>query len=239
MGCDEDEAIGALLHDVVEDGGGPAALEEIRERFGEPVAEIVQANSDTDVEPKPPWRQRKEDYIAAIAHKSPAAMRVSLADKLHNARSILFDYRVSGERLWTRFKTGEGDSVRWYYRSLAVAFEAQVPMMGRGARFALDELWRTINALDAEVATAQIDPYRGPLARLPHGGLSDFDRVDDELYSRAHQWVLAQDDLDLGPMDDGATVGDLGNAADQEMWHRADAKYLELLQERARDDRSA
>lgn len=150
MGCDEDEAIGALLHDVVEDGGGPAALQEIRERFGDPVAEIVQANSDSDTQPRPPWRQRKEDYIAQVAHKSAPALRVSLADKLHNARSILLDYRVVGEELWTRFKTGEGDSVRWYYRSLAIAFEERVADMGPGARAALDELWRTLDALDAE-----------------------------------------------------------------------------------------
>jgi hypothetical protein len=232
MGCDEDEAIGALLHDVVEDGGGPKALEEIRERFGDPVAEIVQANSDTDVEPKPPWRQRKEDYIAAIAHKSLPALRVSLADKLHNARSILFDYRVSGERLWSRFKTGEGESVRWYYRELAIAFEARVASMGRGARFALDDLWRTINALDAEVAKAKIDPYRGPLVRLPHGKLSDFDRIDEDLFSKAHHWVLSQNDMDHGPLDDNATVADLVNGSDYVMWDRVEAKYLELLQAR-------
>jgi len=149
MGCDEDEAIGALLHDVVEDGGGPAALEEIRERFGDPVAEIVQANSDTDVEPKPPWQQRKEDYIAAIAHKSVPAVRVSLADKLHNARSLLQDHRLVGDDLWQRFTTKDGDSVRWYYRALADAFEQRSDDLGPGARAALAELRRTIDELDA------------------------------------------------------------------------------------------
>jgi len=99
MGGTEDEAIGGLLHDLVEDGGGPEGLATIRERFGSDVARIVEANSDSDEEPKPPWRARKEAYIAAIAHKAPDELRVSLADKLHNARSILLDYRSEGEAL--------------------------------------------------------------------------------------------------------------------------------------------
>jgi GTP pyrophosphokinase len=108
MGGSEDEAIGALLHDLVEDGGGPAGLATIRERFGEDVARIVLANSDTDEEPKPPWEERKRAYIESIAHKAPDELRVSLADKLHNARSILLDFRSHGDELWTRFKAGEG-----------------------------------------------------------------------------------------------------------------------------------
>jgi (p)ppGpp synthase/HD superfamily hydrolase len=91
MGGDEDEAIGALLHDVVEDGGGPDALARIRREFGARVADIVEANTDTDEIPKPPWHERKARYIAGIAQKAPDAMRVSLADKLHNARAILLD----------------------------------------------------------------------------------------------------------------------------------------------------
>src|SRR5688572_18498812 len=97
MGGTEDEAIGGLLHDLVEDGGGPAGLEEIRRRFGDDVARVVEANSDADEEPKPPWRARKKAYIAGIAHKAPDELRVSLADKLHNARAILLDYRMHGE----------------------------------------------------------------------------------------------------------------------------------------------
>ena len=149
MGGSEDEAIGALLHDMVEDGGGPPALERIRDEFGEAVADIVAANSDTDVEPKPPWRQRKEDYIAGIAHKSPAALRVSLADKLHNARAILLDYRVHGEALWDRFKAGEGESIRWYYRALLDAFRARAEDLGPHAAPFLDELERVLAELDA------------------------------------------------------------------------------------------
>src|SRR3954471_16784919 len=98
MGGDEPEAIGALLHDAVEDGGGRPMLERIRAEFGEDAARIVLANSDSDSEPKPPWRQRKQQYLEAIAHKAPDELRVSLADKLHNARAILLDFRNHGEQ---------------------------------------------------------------------------------------------------------------------------------------------
>ncbi len=148
MGGTEDEAIGALLHDLVEDGGGPEGLELIRNRFGEDVARIVLANSDTDEEPKPPWRMRKEAYIASIAHKQSDELRVSLADKLHNARAICLDYRTHGESLWVRFKAGEGQSVRWYYRALARAFHAQGDALGPQALPILEELERTVDELD-------------------------------------------------------------------------------------------
>ena len=149
MGAMEDEAIGALLHDLVEDRGGPQALEAIRRRFGDDVARIVAAKSDTDEEPKTPWRARKEVYIAAIAHKRPDELRVSLADKLHNALAILLDYRTHGEELWARFKTGEGASVRWYYRSLFEAFLGRAQDLGPGAAPALEELGQTVRELES------------------------------------------------------------------------------------------
>jgi (p)ppGpp synthase/HD superfamily hydrolase len=148
MGGGEDEAIGALLHDAVEDGGGPEMLARIRADFGDDVARIVAANTDTDVEPKPPWRARKEAYIASIARKRPDELRVSLADKLHNARAILLDFRTHGDALWSRFKAGEGASVRWYYRALHAAFADRADDLGPRARPALDELGRTIDELD-------------------------------------------------------------------------------------------
>jgi GTP pyrophosphokinase len=156
MGGTEDEAIGALLHDMVEDGGGPPALAEIRARFGAVVARIVEANSDTDIEPKPPWRARKEAYIAAIAHKQPDELRVSLADKLHNARAILLDYRVHGEALWDRFKAGEGESVRWYYQALHEAFDLRRRDLGDGAAPFLDELGRTLGELERLVSDGRV-----------------------------------------------------------------------------------
>jgi GTP pyrophosphokinase len=148
MGGSETEAIGALLHDAVEDGGGPPMLERIRVEFGEDAARIVAANSDSDADPKPPWYQRKRDYIAAIAHKQPDELRVSLADKLHNARSILLDYRTVGDDLWSRFKSGEGASIRWYYRSLYEAFAARRDDLGPRAVPVLEELGRTVAEID-------------------------------------------------------------------------------------------
>ncbi|MFN8174418.1 MAG: HD domain-containing protein [Solirubrobacteraceae bacterium] len=121
-GGDEDEAIAALLHDAVEDQGGPRTLDRIRELFGERVAELVDACSDTDEADKPPWRARKEAYIAHLREPGlPAgAIRVSLADKLHNARAILFDLRADHD-VFARFSAGREDQ-RWYYGELADTF---------------------------------------------------------------------------------------------------------------------
>lgn len=102
-GGDEDEAIAALLHDAVEDQGGKPTLDAIRSRFGERVAHIVEACSDTDTWPKPPWRERKERYIEYLEAACPGVLRVSLADKLHNARAIVLDYRQMGDPLWSKF----------------------------------------------------------------------------------------------------------------------------------------
>jgi (p)ppGpp synthase/HD superfamily hydrolase len=154
MGGTEEEAIAGLLHDVVEDGGGPPALAHIRAEWGDDVARIVAANSDTDVEPKPPWLKRKQAYINGIPRKQPDELRVSLADKLHNARAILRDYRSEGEALWGRFKAGEGASVVWYYRSLADAFGAQRVRLGPNVAWALDELSETVAAVERLTAGA-------------------------------------------------------------------------------------
>ncbi len=119
--ADEDTAIAALLHDAIEDAGGTATREEIRRRFGPRVAEIVVSCTDAETFPKPAWRERKEAYIAHIREASPAARLVSAADKLHNARAILADYRAIGESLWSRFNGGK-EGTLWYYRSLVTAF---------------------------------------------------------------------------------------------------------------------
>ncbi len=116
-GGGEDEAIAALLHDAVEDQGGEETLAAIAQNFGPRVAEIVLACSDTSVTPKPPWRPRKEAYLAHLKTTTAEARRVSLADKLHNARAILADYRVLGEDLWQRFNAPRDDTL-WYYRAL-------------------------------------------------------------------------------------------------------------------------
>jgi len=117
QGGNEDEAIAALLHDAIEDQGGASTREEIRRRFGETVVEIVNGCTDAEVVPKPPWRRRKEAYIAHL-RDAPASVRlVSAADKLHNARAILADYRSVGESLWKRFHGGKTGTL-WYYRTL-------------------------------------------------------------------------------------------------------------------------
>jgi (p)ppGpp synthase/HD superfamily hydrolase len=132
-GGDEDQAIAALLHDAVEDQGGLETLEEIRTRFGENVAEIVSACSDSFETPKPPWRERKEKYIAHLPETHPPARLVSLADKVHNARTIVADHRQIGDEIWERFKGGK-DGTLWYYRELARVFRAT------GSEPLLDEL---------------------------------------------------------------------------------------------------
>ncbi len=125
-GGSEDEAIAALLHDAVEDQGGPAMAERIRERFGDTVVRIVLACTDTDETPKPPWRARKEAYIAHVKEAAPDELRVSLADKLHNARAILRDHIEIGDEVWGRFTASHEESI-WYYRTLADLFLRRAP----------------------------------------------------------------------------------------------------------------
>lgn len=166
MHGDEDEAIGALLHDVVEDGGGRAALSEIEQSFGAAVAAIVAANSDT-LDPDDQrsggarWYERKRAYVDAFPDKSPAALRVSLADKIHNARSILTDYRTLGDAIWARFGQGLGLATRVYYRELAVAFERERDRLGAAAQPYVDELRRTVDAI-----TALAETHQGPDSRV-------------------------------------------------------------------------
>ena len=140
-GGTEDEAIAALLHDAVEDQGGAPTLAAIRERFGSTVADIVDGCSDTDVEPKPAWRPRKEAYLAHLPGASASVRLVSVCDKLHNARSILSDYRLYGEQVWMRFSGGR-EGTLWYYRELVKAYR-KAGMSGS----LVDELERTVEEL--------------------------------------------------------------------------------------------
>ena len=141
-GATEDQAIAALLHGAVEDQGGAERLEDIRTRYGEKVARIVADCTDSDLEPKPPWRARKEAYLASLAHKPAASLEVSLADKTHNAGAIVADLHVHGEQVWSRF-TGGKDGSLWYYRELSDAFAELAPGMASD-RFArlVDEMER-------------------------------------------------------------------------------------------------
>ena len=112
--------------------------------FGPKVARIVDGCGDTDQTPKPPWRKRKEDYLAHL-ESAPASVRlVSAADKIHNARSTLRDYREVGEKLWERFNAGKQDQL-WYYRALVKAFRRA----GEGAF--VSDLDRVVTELEREV----------------------------------------------------------------------------------------
>jgi (p)ppGpp synthase/HD superfamily hydrolase len=142
---DETTAIAALLHDAAEDQGGEATLAEIEERFGSEVASIVEECSDTVVTPKPPWRQRKENYIAHLDEVSDRTILVSLADKLDNARAILRDLRRYGPRVWQRFNTDDPHEHLWYYRSLLDVYRR------RTDTWLVDELERVVRTLEEEI----------------------------------------------------------------------------------------
>jgi (p)ppGpp synthase/HD superfamily hydrolase len=144
-GGDEDQAIAALLHDAVEDCGGAPRLAEIREKFGERVARIVAGCTDTDQVPKPPWRERKEAYVAHLRSAPDDVRLVSAADKLYNVSEILADYRTLGEHLWQRFSGGRGGTL-WYYRALVDAFRAGGTSLEVEAL--VDELDREISELE-------------------------------------------------------------------------------------------
>ena len=134
-GADEDQAIAALLHDAVEDQRGAKTLQQIDSRFGSTVAAIVDGCSDTDVDPKPPWRHRKEAYLKRLTLESPAVRLVSACDKLHNVRAIIRDYRAHGDRFWRRFN-GDKDGTLWYYSALVKVYRAaeRTPLVADLAR---------------------------------------------------------------------------------------------------------
>jgi GTP pyrophosphokinase len=142
-GGSEDEAIAALLHDAVEDQGGLETLEKIRMRFGSNVADLVLALSDSFTQPKPPWRERKQAYLESIPGANPSEIRISLADKVYNARSILRDLRLEGEQVWSRFNGGK-DGTLWYYQQLIFAFQTH------GDQPLLSELIRILEQIRLE-----------------------------------------------------------------------------------------
>ncbi len=145
-GGSEDQVIAALLHDAIEDQGGPAIAAEIRHRFGEAVAELVEACSDTDEDPKPPWRPRKEAYLQHLRSTPPEVLLITAADKLHNVRSMIIDLRSAGDALWGRFSGGR-EGTLWYYRSVLTVLEEiwQHPL--------LEELAYRVNELERMTAS--------------------------------------------------------------------------------------
>ena len=120
---DEDQAIAALLHDAIEDQGGIETGRAIRAKFGDRVADIVESCTDSFQDPRPPWRERKENYLTHLKQVDRAALLVSAADKLYNVSTIVKDYRSQQDQVWDRF-TASKPEVLWYYRSLVEAFRA-------------------------------------------------------------------------------------------------------------------
>ena len=147
-GGDEDMAIAALLHDVVEDCGGMPRLREIGRRFGPRVARMVEGCTDSFGEPKPEWVERKKDYLRHVKLADSETRLVSAADKLHNVRTILTDYRQDGEAIWTRF-SGKREGTLWYYRALSDEFRR------RGANRITRELEIAVRELEQ---AAQVKP---------------------------------------------------------------------------------
>jgi len=137
-GGDEDQVVAALLHDSLEDQPERTSFEDLGARYGARVAELVRACSDSEVKPKPPWRERKERYLEHLRTVPAEVLVISCADKLHNARTIVSDLRVLGAALWPRF-TGGRDGTLWYYREITRALRE------RGAPSSLlEELERSV-----------------------------------------------------------------------------------------------
>jgi hypothetical protein len=128
-GGDEDEAIAAILHDAVEDGGGRALLERISGQFGDRVAVIVEGLTDNlDAPEGESWIDRKRRYLAHLPEVTDdAILRVALADKVHNARSLVRDYREEGHALWDRFTQKTARDQLWYYSGLLAFFQERRP----------------------------------------------------------------------------------------------------------------
>jgi (p)ppGpp synthase/HD superfamily hydrolase len=151
-GGSEDDAIAALLHDALEDHPEKITRQAIAARFGEPVAVMVEQCTDTPPGftggDKGPWRPRKEAYVAHL-ETNPEALRISLADKVHNARAILADHREIGERIWDRFSVEKAQTL-WYYRRLVDAFR----LAGATGRL-MEELERTVDEIERRAADAE------------------------------------------------------------------------------------
>ena len=147
-GGNEDEAIAALLHDAVEDQGGKATRAEIYRLFGEQVVAIVDGCTEFDSLPKPPWRDRKQRYLEQLRQGSSSVRRVALADKLHNARSLLSDYRQQGDEIWSMFGAGK-EGMLWFYHSLLWVYRST------GSNPLVEELARVIGELEQLVMTGK------------------------------------------------------------------------------------
>lgn len=154
-GGDEEMAIAALLHDAVEDQGGLPRLREIRKKFGKRVADIVDGCTDSYVQPKPPWLERKRAYVARVSKEPRDARVVSAADKLSNVRETLHDLRAQGDAVFERF-AGKKEGTLWYYRTLVGEFRKA------GSHPVVEELARTVDELESIAAPKILRPATDP-----------------------------------------------------------------------------
>jgi (p)ppGpp synthase/HD superfamily hydrolase len=141
-GGTEEEAIAALLHDAVEDQGGLSTRETILRLFGPEVTEIIDGSTDATVSPKPPWRERKERFLARLATAPASIQLVVLADKLSNVRSTIRDLRQFGGEVWNWFRGGEQGTL-WYYRAVVETIrpaDARSAALHRELELAVGEL---------------------------------------------------------------------------------------------------
>lgn len=163
-GGDEDQAIAGLLHDAIEDAGGVETEALISARFGERVAGIVRACSDTDVVPKPPWLARKRAYIDHLDDAPADVLVVSLADKVHNARSLASDLSVHGPAMWDRFNANAAHS-HWYYSALYATFDRRLPEHPLVSELAasIDRIWAglysppNVRVVTADITTLEVE----------------------------------------------------------------------------------
>ena len=143
-GGNEDEAIAALLHDAAEDQGGRPRLDDIRSRFGDAVAQIVEDCTDSWETAKKPWAERKRVYAEHARTLPPPSLRVSVADKVHNTYALLRDLRNEGESVWQRFNAAP-DDVMAYYQSLVRSYREA------GGGKLVDELERIVRGIEREM----------------------------------------------------------------------------------------
>ncbi len=229
-GGSETQAIAALLHDAAEDQGGEQTLAAIRDRFGEDVADIVAACSDTFETPKPPWRERKETYLRHLAWAQPDVLLVSLADKVDNARAILRDFQLHGRSLWERFGVHDPEQHLWYYRGLYEIFRDRLD------NWLVTELGRVVEELETRVRTAPEEPDDEGAGLAV---LRTRDAVVSDALARTQAWLLSQEEelkaerMFMTPGDPDDDFDYRYNAAVERVLERSRATQAALEAERA------